>query len=736
MSDRIDTSTTSARPGPETMASGVSTGEISGKSERAEFDKELEEIGLTRQAPWISAIILFGSGGLTALIVGTLWPSIVPAGIRLLAAIAIAMALFSVYGLKRLLHVGWAAHIRILVGIAIIFTGAQISGDVALAMGILLIFPLISPAYLYLPRVSVPYMLLGAAALVGSLLRPGAEQWNTAHTIVTTAVLVTIVGSLIFSQARVRMLIRMHKNRAFSDPLTGLANTRRLEESTLGELDRLRQTDQPVALFAIDLDNFKQVNDMFDHRTGDQVLIAVADALRAHTEIQDVAARRGGDEFSVLVPAAGDRDLDELGEQMRKAIVAARKRVCEQVTPTASVGYAMAQQDDDFESLLARADDELHTHKRMFHAGETGSRRSHGTVVDIARKRANAGDFAREPGRPSKRLLQLGGERWFVVSYLAVEIALLVAGVAAAGLAGPLSALEGALVGAGMLSLAGLSWALVRVGRGSGAAHLMFLLLIGLITTAVLFAGPAGSSLLDLYMLVGLMSFFVLEPRAAAVWFVVSLGAAIVIALAGHFPNAGARVGSMIAIAAVVAGLFAKIRSLTLKYMEQNVELSNRDPLTGLANMRALGERLRERLDAAPAGRVAMIVVDLDDFKQVNDTISHSFGDNLLREVAVAIEDVTDSGDRVARRGGDEFYVVCASDDDCDVKATAKRVGDAITNARLAICPNLNPSATVATVVSEPGDDARALLYHADVALHAAKLQSREVRGRQFGNVS
>jgi diguanylate cyclase (GGDEF)-like protein len=86
------------------------------------------------------------------------------------------------------------------------------------------------------------------------------------------------------------------------DPLTGLANRRRLELELERHIELALQSENPLAVIMMDLDNFKVYNDSAGHLAGDILLQAVADALRARTRVTDVVVRWGGDEFCILMP--------------------------------------------------------------------------------------------------------------------------------------------------------------------------------------------------------------------------------------------------------------------------------------------------------------------------------------------------------------------------------------------------------------------------------------------------
>ncbi len=158
---------------------------------------------------------------------------------------------------------------------------------------------------------------------------------------------------------------------------------------------------------------------------------------------------------------------------------------------------------------------------------------------------------------------------------------------------------------------------------------------------------------------------------------------------------------------------------------DQLVHQAYHDPLTGLAN-RTL---LRQRVDKAIAGldrdpgSVALLFLDLDDFKRVNDTFGHEVGDELLASVASRLLGCIRGGEIVARLGGDEF-AVCV--DNLDDPRGVLRLADRIVHA-MSHTFNLRDKPIAATcsigiaITNDPFSDADELLRHADVAMYAAK---------------
>ncbi len=164
------------------------------------------------------------------------------------------------------------------------------------------------------------------------------------------------------------------------------------------------------------------------------------------------------------------------------------------------------------------------------------------------------------------------------------------------------------------------------------------------------------------------------------------------------------------------------------KATEKALHLANHDPLTGLPN-RAL---LRDRLELALAQTqrsgdgVAVLCLDLDRFKEVNDTLGHPAGDALLQQVATRLREVSGEGDTVARLGGDEFVIVqVGAAQPAGAAELAARLTALVGQSEGAACgPDVGVSVGVA-VFPEDGADVDALLTRADTALLRAKADGR-----------
>jgi diguanylate cyclase (GGDEF)-like protein len=151
------------------------------------------------------------------------------------------------------------------------------------------------------------------------------------------------------------------------DSLTGLSNRRKLLAAleAAAKTARTAIVEQRLAVLYIDLDGFKQVNDSFGHRTGDEFLAAVSVRFRASVRKGDLVARLGGDEFAVLVRTfAGDEELAEIARRLMACVVETDRQMGIGGV-RASVGIASYPDDvDDHRRLIAAADAAMYQVKR------------------------------------------------------------------------------------------------------------------------------------------------------------------------------------------------------------------------------------------------------------------------------------------------------------------------------------------------------------------------------------
>ncbi len=163
--------------------------------------------------------------------------------------------------------------------------------------------------------------------------------------------------------------LRKFERHATTDALTSLANRHAMEESFPLEIARCVEKEKPAALMMIDVDNFKQFNDMFGHIAGDRALSAVSKVLRAQFRPRDLLVRYGGDEFAVLLPDVTAEQAIEIGERVRQAVSGTTGDGTDsliQIPIKISMGVAELQTQGTLETLIRNADKALY---RAKHAG-------------------------------------------------------------------------------------------------------------------------------------------------------------------------------------------------------------------------------------------------------------------------------------------------------------------------------------------------------------------------------
>jgi diguanylate cyclase (GGDEF)-like protein len=153
---------------------------------------------------------------------------------------------------------------------------------------------------------------------------------------------------------------------ATTDALTGLANRRHFFTNALQAIALARRQRSQLAATMIDIDHFKQVNDVHGHHVGDQVITAVAQRLAHTARTTDVVGRYGGEEFAMVLPDTRPEGSHILAERLRVAI--ADQPIATDAGPlsvTVSIGIAhLTAEQTDVETLLANADAALYQAKR------------------------------------------------------------------------------------------------------------------------------------------------------------------------------------------------------------------------------------------------------------------------------------------------------------------------------------------------------------------------------------
>jgi len=174
-----------------------------------------------------------------------------------------------------------------------------------------------------------------------------------------------------------------------------------------------------------------------------------------------------------------------------------------------------------------------------------------------------------------------------------------------------------------------------------------------------------------------------------------------------------------------IRGVVLNARDVTerVRLQDELVRQAYHDGLTGLANRSLFRDRLEQALarSARGGGSVGVLMLDLDGFKQVNDTLGHDAGDQLLRVVAERLNETVRATDTVARFGGDEFAVLLDQTDEALAVSVARRALARLTEPAVVGGRELQVAASIGIAVRAGGGGGDELVRDADVAMYAAK---------------
>jgi diguanylate cyclase (GGDEF)-like protein len=232
-----------------------------------------------------------------------------------------------------------------------------------------------------------------------------------------------------------------------------------------------------------------------------------------------------------------------------------------------------------------------------------------------------------------------------------------------------------------------------------------------MVSIAIATGGPTGGTVFPLIYIWGALYSFTFFSRRVAIMQValITVGFTAAAIISGH-----------VALAYVLTVLFTIFAQAPFVrfLVSEIVELGRVDPLTGIANRRAVDEQMEYvHRDGQRSGRSnALIMIDIDHFKQYNDNRGHLDGDQFLRDVVLAWKAVLRDNDLLARFGGEEFIVLLRD-------STIEGALECADRIRSVVPGGMTCSAGVAAF--DPGEDSRVLLARVDLALYRAKTEGR-----------
>jgi diguanylate cyclase (GGDEF)-like protein len=174
----------------------------------------------------------------------------------------------------------------------------------------------------------------------------------------------SLLAALLFPM-RNALLYRTATQSALRDPLTGTGNRIAMDQTLQREIELSRRHLQPLSVLMLDIDHFKQVNDVHGHSTGDDVLKAVAASIKHQLRNVDMVFRYGGEEFLILLSNTSREAAAMVGERLRFAVQSEEYLAdAHTIVLTVSLGCSTLLPGESADSLLRRADSALYVAKR------------------------------------------------------------------------------------------------------------------------------------------------------------------------------------------------------------------------------------------------------------------------------------------------------------------------------------------------------------------------------------
>ncbi|MET8148404.1 diguanylate cyclase [Actinoplanes sp. NPDC049668] len=540
-----------------------------------------------------------------------------------------------------------------------------------------------------------------AAALIGGPDEHVYALIYTIHVAGISALTMRYSAAMVSLKRRLSDLSRI-------DPLTGRLNRRGFEERLTAELAEADRTGEGAVLLLVDLDGFKEINDRYGHQAGDDMLAwtgrTLVDQLRAH----DAVGRVGGDEFAAVL---GGIDADGV------PVVLERVRAALRYGAGAGIGYACYPSEASTpEALRELADQRVYSDKAE-HDRRVPAEAAVAGVRGDGRRRQSA-TVARHERR--RRAITDSGRVGIFTSVIALfYLALFAAGEPHRWL---MAALLLASCTVGLATWACSAWLARNLAVGKimmVVGVVQFILCMAVICLDGGVSGTLGFGMLTSMPLVALVTPEVgrtLLPLTTACY----LAAAVLVGVPSPW-----YVVSHLGGALIVSLAFAARGRVAAAQRHRLRELSRVDSLTRCLNRRGFNERSAAELAHARRAHrdVALLILDLDRFKEVNDTEGHAAGDELLCWVGATLKERLHPHDVVGRLGGDEFVVLLASHAAEETEAVA---GDLAA----ALAERIEVSIGVG-ILGRHGADLDELYSHADAELYRQKLARGRGRSRR-----
>ncbi len=619
--------------------------------------------------------------------------------------------------------------------------------------------------YFATARTLVVFMILATATALTPVIFGFAanEQQHTIARLTVYLPVAWILAYVLFAQkVTFERVLRATRTKIRLDPLTGAANVRALHEASRHVLQN-PPDGTTTGVLLIDIDNFKQANTVHGHLGGDHVLAAVTKQLLRVAGKRHLVTRIGGDEFVVLAPCASRADMGVAAGLYRGAVVGASIDLdLEGVDLDASVGMAVHPDDGaTLDELLTAADTSMYEVKAARHAaeaaqvsaGEPAERRSangtariaggtgrlslvplegFGQSLAAAETENDSEAAANTPGRRLRAWFDSRARwgRFAGIGWLTGSLLVLVS------LQMP-DADKTHIELATALAIAGVGCAIVLFALAPNLGMRMHVLADVICLTAImsevyLTGGAESQALVLVALYIAYQSWFF---RSQMLGFRIVAPMAIIWApllyqdvfAGGEAILNFAFLYSLAAVSLMLIGT-SYVNEHSIDRMRATARsMAHTDPLTGVPNRRAFEYAVERELAAVAGGEsddLAIVMIDLDNFKDVNTLHGHQAGDRLLVQIAGALRDSARQDECVARVGGDEFAVVLPGAGVEAAHALAERfiaaVAAVTAGTSLAVRATVTASAGCA-LHSVHGDTIDELIAAADAALMSVK---------------
>lgn len=308
-----------------------------------------------------SALILLGAA---IALDGRQWPAtrrlaMAAGALGAAGAIGFLLGVPLFYGASRAVHMSWQAalcSVLIAVGIVLahpvgLFFERTLSGRFARRM---------VPAVLGVPVLS--------GALATAAARAGWWEFSVAAWVMALAAVAGLSFVVLKAVERLAEDDRRLTELAIRDPLTGAYNRRHFLSEAERAATRARRYGEAAAIAVVDLDRFKEINDVWGHQAGDEALVRVNRALRSRLRSSDVLGRIGGDEFAALILHVNPAQALHVADEMREAVAQVGRELRAEGRRNrlgASVGIALLDGTADVEDLLDVADRRMYDDKKQ-----------------------------------------------------------------------------------------------------------------------------------------------------------------------------------------------------------------------------------------------------------------------------------------------------------------------------------------------------------------------------------